>query len=78
MRKIIIIFILFANSIFNITQLFSEEVSMTSEEAESVQEEIRWLRAEAMVSVTTKDEIPISKASGIVIIAIIFVLLIFA
>ncbi len=66
MQSKIVILVLFTAIVLNLTPTFSEEVSMTSEETKAVQEEIRWLQAEAMVSITTKYEIPISKAPGMV------------
>lgn len=70
MRSNIIVLVLFTAIVFSITSsLFSEEVSIQSESTEaiqSIQEEIRWLQAEALVTIATKHEIPISKAPGIV------------
>ncbi|MEE9214982.1 MAG: TonB-dependent receptor [Thermodesulfobacteriota bacterium] len=74
MRIKIIILVLSAYSIFNLTLAFSKEVSTqgqgeiktTSMPAEEILEEIRWLQAEAIITITTKHGIPISKAPGIV------------
>ncbi len=56
--------------IFSLTfPLFSEAASMPPENSstsQAIKEELRWLQAEGMVSITTKHEIPISKAPGIV------------
>lgn len=41
------IVLLIASNIFYTIPIFSEEVSMTSEDMETIQEEIRWLQAEA-------------------------------
>ncbi len=49
--------------------LFSEEVSGSADslkQSDSIREELRWIKAEGMVSITTKHETPISKAPGIV------------
>ncbi len=69
MRNKIIVFFFFNLFVISITQAFSEETSVqleSTEPTQSIQEEIRWLQAEAMVAITTKHEIPISKAPGIV------------
>lgn len=81
MRKTLIIFFLSANGIFDITSAFSEESSIqvetipseelsgtTEKKKESIQEELRWLQAEAEpeVSIATRHEIPISKAPSVV------------
>jgi len=65
MRIKIIVLVLFAEIALNLTPIFSEEVSMTSEGTKAIQEEIRWLQAEALITIATKREIPISKAPGI-------------
>ncbi len=56
--------------IFSLTfPLFSEAVSMPSESSSSlteIQQELKWLQAEAMVTIATKYELPISKAPGII------------
>jgi iron complex outermembrane receptor protein len=61
----IVILVLFTAITLSSTTIFSEEVSMTSEGVESIQEEIRWLQAEAVITIATKREIPLSKAPGI-------------
>ena len=58
MRIKIIVLVLFAEIVLNLKPIFSEEVSMTSEGAESIQEEIRWLQAEAVVTIATKVKSP--------------------
>jgi iron complex outermembrane receptor protein len=66
LNKITII-VLFAINILNIPIVFSDEVptpSIKSEEA--ILEEIRWLQAEAIVTIATKHGIPISKAPSMV------------
>ncbi len=54
--------------IFSLTfSLFSEEVSIpakSSGTSQSIQEEIRWLQAESVITIATKYETPISKAPG--------------
>ncbi len=63
-------FITFATIIFSlILSLFSEAVSMppeSSSTSRAIQEELRWLQAEAMVTIATKNELPISKAPSII------------
>ncbi len=63
-KNIILALILF--SIVNITVAFSDEASKTGETLDPILEEIRWLQAESIVTITTRHEIPISKAPGIV------------
>ncbi len=62
--------ITFAVIIFSLAfSLFSEEISIHAKNPDtshSIQDELKWLQAEGMVSITTKHEIPISKAPGIV------------
>jgi iron complex outermembrane receptor protein len=65
MQSKIVILVLFTAIALSSTPTFSEEVSMSSERAESIQEEIRWLQAEAVITIATKREIPLSKAPGI-------------
>jgi iron complex outermembrane receptor protein len=62
----IIVLVLFAAIVLNLTPTFSEEASMSSEGAESIQEEIRWLQAEAIITIATRHEIATSKAPGII------------
>ena len=77
MQKVIIIVFIFANSILNLSLVFSEEVSMQGEHGEiettsilpkktsEILEEIKWLQAEAVITIATKREELISKAPGI-------------
>lgn len=70
MRNKIIASVLFAAIVLNLTTtLLSEENSPQLENTEVTQpihEEIRWLQAEAAVTITTKHEMPINRAPGIV------------
>jgi iron complex outermembrane receptor protein len=78
MQKIsIVIICIFANSIFNLSLAFSEEVlthgeqgkietaSVPPKKTNEILEEIKWLQAEAVITIATKHKTPISKAPGI-------------
>ncbi|KHE94042.1 Colicin I receptor precursor [Candidatus Brocadiaceae bacterium S225] len=56
--------------VFSLTfSLFSEETSTSTERQKTsyeVRDELRWLQAEAMVTIATKYELPISRAPGII------------
>ncbi len=63
----ITIFVLSAISILNIPIALSDEISRPAKKSEkAIFEEIRWLQAEAMVTIATKHEISISRAPSIV------------
>ncbi len=78
MRKIIIIIVIFANIVFSLSPVFSEEASRHGEQGEikanrvipegtnKILEEIKWLQAEAVISIANKHDTLISKAPGIV------------
>ncbi len=63
-------FITFAAIILSLTfSIFSVAAAMPSEnlsKSQAIEEELRWLQAEAMVTIATKSEVPISKAPGII------------
>jgi iron complex outermembrane receptor protein len=65
MRFKIIILILSAYSIFNLTPAFSEENSESKAKTEEIMEELRWLQAESIITIATKRAIPINRAPGI-------------
>ncbi len=62
-----IISVLFVIGFLYIPIVFSDEVSISATKSEeAILEEIRWLQAEAIVTIATKHGIPISKAPSIV------------
>ncbi len=68
MRIKIVILVLSTAIVLNSTSsLFSEEVKLQSstDAIQSIHEEIRWLHAEAILTIATRHETPISKAPGI-------------
>ena len=76
-KIIIIIVFIFANSLLNFSLAFSEEVSAQGEQGvidtisilpkktNKILEEIKWLQAEAVITIATKHKTLISKAPGI-------------
>lgn len=55
--------------IFNVDIALPEDTQISTEkmeETQTLQEEIRWLQAEAVVTIATRHETPISKTPGIV------------
>ncbi len=66
MRFILIILVLSVYSIFNLTLAFSEEDSEPKAKTEEIMEEIRWIQAEAIITIATKHGIPLSKAPSMV------------
>ena len=65
-RSKINICVLFLLIVTNVTSALSEETSDTEKNNKVILEEIRWLQAEALVTIATKHGIPISKAPSIV------------
>ncbi len=60
MRIKIIILVLSAYSIFNVTSAFSEEVPIptkNSDTSQAIYEELRWLQAESVITIVTNRKI---------------------
>lgn len=67
LNKITTIILLLVINELSIPIVFSDEVATPAKKSEeAILEEIRWLQAEAIVSIATKRGIPISKAPGMV------------